>query len=617
MSKDEEHPESGLIKRTPIDDNGGTFDDDENDIPDYYDDNENNTSYKGKEYNIDANDGKTPVSVPSMIDEAREEDSHSEESEREALESEIIAKLKRDRDPVGSVDYTPNGNVDPEEEKRAIRVLLRQNDSLDGIKMISSKFGIDMKKVLAIKDEIYEEKRRTEAEQTYLMQERMKEIRNPEIPRSTPRNLRHEEKDDDDGYRESRYEQQFDRHVNPPPQQQPDIMSSLLTFMLNQATTSDKRSFEMMQLMMQNQQNQMNMFMEMNNKGNKGGFFDGEFGDVMKAKMMSNVLSPGGGESSVSGTALILKGLVDSGQLGGILTEATGLLRDMASNSKEEGFEPLNIDSGDISRLPPQYRKDQRPPPQQPQQQLPPPQQKREEDYPEDEFDDYSDVGYEDFDYDEHGGPTKATEPPKRTDVRQSHTKTSPPNGVEFEPNSPEWFAQKIIERFPDIEWDVAQKSSELVIKRAKIAGVNMADQNEQKEIAYSILAIIGGAQGVITLARSAREIMEFDSKGKAKRSPEEAAEFIKEHMPERVGVIKAFDWDMMMETTKHFENCKSMAKAIQFLKHDKISPYVKRFLMAVKTSPMSKNPPNTDNDLFGDIGSSENGHDENPFGGF
>jgi len=334
----------------------------------------------------------------------------------------------------------------------------------------------------------------------------------------------------------------------------------------------------MMQLMMQNQQNQMQMFMEMNNK-RSGGFFDGEFGDVLKAKMMANVLSPGSGGPEVSGTALILKGLVDSGQLGGILTEATGLLRDIASRNSDRGYEPLDIDARDISSLPPKYRGEG---------------DRRIEEYP-------------DYDYDEPAQPPPP--PARKTQPSQSSgiPKSLPPDGVEFEPYTPEWYASKICERFSDTEWDVALKASELVVKRAQMSGTDMNDPNMQKEVAMSILAVIGGAQGVVTLARSARELMEFDANGDYKRSPEEAAEFIKEHMPEKVSVIKAFDWNMMMDTASHFEACKSMSKAIFFLKHPKVSPVVKKFLMAVKTSPMPKRPPDIEEDDF----------EENPFGGF
>ena len=72
---EKEYSEKGLIKRTPI----IAIDDDE-DIPDY------------------------------------EEDSLY--VEREALEKEILEKLQRDRDPIGSVEYHNTGPVDPDDERR-------------------------------------------------------------------------------------------------------------------------------------------------------------------------------------------------------------------------------------------------------------------------------------------------------------------------------------------------------------------------------------------------------------------------------------------------------------------------------------------------------------------
>jgi len=152
----------------------------------------------------------------------KEEESHSEEAEREALEKKIIKKLQRDRDPVGNIDYHSNGPVDPEEERRAIRVLLRQDDSIDGMKKIADKFSIDMKRVLAIKDEMEEEKKRMEHEQAILMQQRMMEIKNPEIPRHSYKSMQYDDEDDyEDDYRPAprrpRYDRQFDREVNSNP----------------------------------------------------------------------------------------------------------------------------------------------------------------------------------------------------------------------------------------------------------------------------------------------------------------------------------------------------------------------------------------------------------------
>jgi len=165
----DDKPEAGLIKRTPID-----SEDDE----DYED-----ATYVPKEYIFNGEEEEEEYSnVPSIINQVKEEESHSEEAEREALEKKIIKKLQRDRDPVGNIDYHSNGPVDPEEERRAIRVLLRQDDSIDGMKKIADKFSIDMKRVLAIKDEMEEEKKRMEHEQAILMQQRMMEIKNPEIP---------------------------------------------------------------------------------------------------------------------------------------------------------------------------------------------------------------------------------------------------------------------------------------------------------------------------------------------------------------------------------------------------------------------------------------------------
>lgn len=607
---DEDYPEKGLIKRTPIDEDYDEEDIPEEDIPDYDDDYEETTkepeTYKSKDYTIDEGGEEDYGNVPSIVDQAIEEDSHSEEAEREALEKDILEKLRRDRDPIGNVEYVSDGPIDPEDEKRAIRVLLRQDDSIDGIKKIAEKFKVDMKRVLAIKDEMEDERRRMEHEQKILMQQRMMEIKNPEIPRHSSRSMNYDDYDDDyeEDYRpppkRPRYEQQFNKEVNPPSQYSGDLMGTLLTFMLNQATTADKRSFDMMQMMMQNNQQQMQMWMESNNKG-KGGFFDGEFGDVLKAKMMANVLSPRGGNPEVSGTALILKGLVDSGQLGGILTEATGLLRDLASKDKDEGYEPLDIDAGDISSLPPQYR-EERP------RQRPPRQTKKPRKIPEEDFyNDIDDDDEEEYDY--------SYEEPQAQKPSSGVPKSLPPEGVEFEPYTAEWYALEICKRFPDTEWDVALKSSELVVKRAQMSGANLSDPGQQKEVAMSILAVIGGAQGVITLARAARELMEFDSKGDHKRSPEEAAEFIKEHMPEKVNVIKAFDWNMMMDTASHFESCKSMSKAIVFLRHPKVMPIVKKFLLAVKTAPMPKRPPNVNDSLPPEGNDAE--FEENPFGGF
>jgi hypothetical protein len=326
------------------------------------------------------------------------------------------------------------------------------------------------------------------------------------------------------------------------------------------------------------------MFMEMNNKkGSGGGFFDGEFGDMMKARMMANILSPGSGQE-VSGTALILKGLVDSGQLGAILTEATGLLRDLASKGRDDGFEPMDVDSRDISTLPPQYRDEPK--------RIPP---KKTPTPPTDE------------EYEEIPPQQKkkfAEKPQKQRPV------SLPPEGVEFDNFTPEWWAKKIVERFDGTEWDVALKAAELVVKKAELSGTDMTNPNEQKEMAYGMLAIIGGAQGVVALARASKQYMEFDSNGDFKRQPEEAAEFVKEHMPDKIGVLKALDFNMMIETATHFENCKSMAKAIFFLKHPKVSQAVKRFLSTIKNSPMSRRPPSVDDGPVDD-------DEENPFGGF
>jgi hypothetical protein len=613
---DDEYPEKGLIKRTPLGDG-----ENKDSIYEEYDDEDEDLKYKSRNYEVDDNDEEKDFQSPSMIDEAIEEENHSVEAERQALESEILQKLRRDRDPIGNVEYSSGGNVDPEEERRAIKVLLRQDDSIDGMKKISDKFKVDMKKVLAIKDEMEEEKRRMEHEQKILMQQRMMEIKNPEIPRHSSRSMNYDEDDYEEDRRPSRYEKRFEREVNPPAPSVggQDMMTTLLTYMLQQGQKADDRAFQMTQLMMQNQQQasdrQMQMMMEMN-KG-RGGFFDGEFGDVLKAKMMANVLSPGGGGGpEVSGTALILKGLVDSGQLGGILTEATGLLRDMASKNGDQGYEPLDIDANDISTVPPQYR--------QPQQQVksPKPQPRPRKEIPVDEYDEYDeyDYSYDELeDEPENYAPIKSPKQQKHRQRGQQIPEQGPlsraPMDVEFEPYTSEWFAQKICEKFPDTEWDVARKSSELVLKRAQMAGTDMNNPNEQKEIAMSILAVIGGAQGVIDLARASKQLMEFDNKGNYKRSPEEAAEFVKENMPEKLNVLKAFDWDMMMETATHFEDCKSMAKAIYFLKHDKVSPVVKKFLMAIRTSPL-KRPPNPVNNINSqDIGDDE--FDENPFGGF
>jgi hypothetical protein len=292
----------------------------------------------------------------------------------------------------------------------------------------------------------------------------------------------------------------------------------------------------------------------------------------------------------VSGTALILKGLVDSGQLGGILTEAAGLLRDIAT--KDKGYEPMNLDQSDISStMPPNYR-----------QQIPQKVRKQREPEPEPEPE-------PEYEYEEDVPP-----PPTRRKVAQAPVpqapQSLPPSNIDFPAYSAEWFAGKITEKYPGTEWDVALKASQLILQRAQLMKSNLNDPNVIKEMAFGMLAIIAGAQGVITLAKSAKEFLAFDEKGVAHRTPEEAAEFIKKEMPEKLNIIKNFDWDMMMDTSKHFENCKSTAKPIMFLKHPTISPIVRRFLSLIKSSPPIQ-PPN-----LGSPGS-EDGFEENPFGGF
>jgi len=80
-----------------------------------------------------------------------------------------------DKPEAGLIKRTP---IDSEDDRDPvgpdvvdIRVLLRQDDSIDGMKKIADKFSIGMKRVLAIKDEMEEEKRRMEHEQA--MQQRM------------------------------------------------------------------------------------------------------------------------------------------------------------------------------------------------------------------------------------------------------------------------------------------------------------------------------------------------------------------------------------------------------------------------------------------------------------
>lgn len=569
MTEDEDK----FIKRTEIDEGDEEEDDD--------------LVYEGKEYDVPpAKDYGAPSMINKAERDAERESVDSAKLERKKLEEDILKGLKKDRDPVSTLGYTPRGAVSSDEETKAIRVLLRDNPSLDGMKSIATQLQVDMKKVLAVKDEMEEEQARIEREQKILMQQRMIDIQHPEVPRMTPKNTDYEDEEEE-------YVPRFKKSIRDE-DEEGDLFSGkggmqafMMKYMMDQnrisaeaGRKSDERLFTMMTTMMTNAQLQNTQMMLEMNKHKGGGFFDGEFGDVFKAKLMAGVLSPNTPE--VSGTALILKGLVDSGQLGGILAEAAGLLRDIAT--KDKGYEQMPLDATDVTALPPNYRK------QIPQQVRRPP---REEEY-EDEY--------------------EQPPPPRRPAMKPpQQPQPQPPSEEDYPDASPEWFAQKITERFPGTEWDVSLKASQMIMERAKMLKTNLNDPNEIKEMAKGILALVAGAQGLIVLAKSAKDVLQFDDNGDSHRSPEEAAEFIKREMPDKLEIINRFDWDMMLNTAKYFENCKSTAKPIMFLKHPKISPIVKQFFMLIKNSP-PKQPPNLDSN--GAEGGEEE-FEENPFGGF
>ena len=563
-----EDPRKKLIDYNSDDDEEEEEEEEEDENEEYGVD-DSGTVYAGGEvtrYQID--DGVAPLKTRSMIKEVAESNHNEEQNDAQILEKQLLHKIKSDRSPLENLDYVPVGNVGDDDRRKSIRKFLREDRSVNTCNLIAKKLNADLLQVTAIADEMDEEDRKKEYESSILTQQRMLSIPNPEIPQNSRPIY------DPQPPQQPQYEQQFKQHVDSGSSKPPDITNMLLMYLMENAKTANNNFQQMMIANQQAMQAQNTQYLQMMMSGKKNdkGFFDGEIGDFVKAKMLASVLNPGGG-SEVSSTALILKSLVDNGQLGGILTEATGLLRDLAGGRDNDEYQTFDVNARDMSSsLPPMYQ-EQKQQHQFPIPQSPPPL------------------------------PQSSPQPKPQPKPPQPKHVTLPPNNVDyskFTPEDPEYWAHRIVKKMPGTDWEIAMRSAGLIIEEVRRTDTPLMSSQNPKDIAFGMIGVIHGVNLISEVAKSVRELLDFDSSGNYNRSPEEAAEFIMQNMPERAEAMAGLKVDTLIETTRLFKDCRAVAKPIAFLNHPDIKPLLKRFI-----NHMNKNNNNeedeyqTDNDVF------------------
>uniref|UniRef100_A0A6M3Y0S0 Uncharacterized protein n=1 Tax=viral metagenome TaxID=1070528 RepID=A0A6M3Y0S0_9ZZZZ len=234
--------------------------------------------------------------LPEYMDEGYKEDVDNEEppepAEPVVTEEEVKEKIKRDRERREAA----------KEDEDAVMGMLSANMN---ISEISNILRMDLREVAVIKRRFDERK---ESEKVFIQ----------DIPE--PKAL-------------------------PPPAHQPhssDFVSYLMA-------RNDKMEDRLMN--MQNQQT--NLIMKLITEGGGGGkegFFDGEVGDLIKTKLVTNLFNMGGGQPQ-SEWVQVLNTLVGSGELRRMAREGMGLLKDIA-NKDNPNYNPFqNVEEEEMEEM--------------------------------------------------------------------------------------------------------------------------------------------------------------------------------------------------------------------------------------------------------------------------
>jgi len=258
---------------------------------------------------VDKRDGLE--NTPSIYDEVEEheikknkfqEELDKVQSQRYEDEKFIMQRLKEEEEPDEDEEDLPSGSLDDDEIEDAIRYYVQeeQPQSFRHMKKIAKKLGVDYRKVYAIAHAMDEE-RKQERQRIFMRREDPYESLQNDIPQSmTQPNI---------------------PGVGPlNPNNNSDVMGAFMTYLLSQTNKADERAYQDRKEYEQRNQQMMLQMMEMMNKGGGNNIFDGEIGQMIISRMVSNMLNPtpssGVGESAL-GTAL--KTMVETGQFGNIV----------------------------------------------------------------------------------------------------------------------------------------------------------------------------------------------------------------------------------------------------------------------------------------------------------
>jgi hypothetical protein len=175
---------------------------------------------------------------------------------------------------------------------------------------------------------------------------------------------------------------------------------------------------------------------------------------------------------------------------------------------------------------------------------------------------------------------------PQNQQTPQGQPQTQPQAQPQAQPQwTPEKYVQVLRQKDPKIPEDVALVAAQLVCTAPELL-------NESPETKFKYIVMI--IKGTEQLKDAAIGLHQFLIK--QGKTPQAAADYVRQNMPDVAAKLKEYDYDTAMVELDRFSGCPSLKKYIDFFKHPQVGPLVRQFFMELKNpAPPPQDPLTTD----------------------